>query len=226
MSHDQIKKTSKSRVRRMPQRGIYERNSINSIIDNNPICHVSFVVDNEPIIIPMAHWRDGNYLYIHGAKKGRIISSCMGASVCIAITSFDGFVLARSAYNHSMNYSSVVIHGKAESVDDPQEIVNQLRNFVEHHFPGRWDQLRPVKQEELAETALLRIPIEEATAKVRSGPPGDENDDPDWKVWTGLIAPNRKIVDIIRDPTMASDVSDPDYITKFVTATTGTDQDE
>lgn len=224
MSQDEIKKTARSRVRRMPQRGIYEREPINAIIDRNPICHVSFIMDNEPVVIPMAHWRDGNYLYIHGAKRGRIISCCDGASVCIAITSFDGFVLARSAYNHSMNYRSVVLHGTAQVVEDPEEIINQLRKFVEHHFPGRWDQLRPVKAEEIEETAILRIAIDEATAKMRAGSPGDENDDPDWKVWTGLICPNQEIVNVIRDPTMANDIEDPEYITKLVTATTGSEK--
>lgn len=221
-----LEKTTKSRVRRIPQRGIYDRDVVNNIVDSMPICHVGFIMDGDPVVIPMAHWRDGEFIYLHGVAKGRIAACCTNSPISISIARFDGFVLARSAYNHSMNYQSVVIHGTAEVVEGTEERVNQLRNFVEQHFPGRWDKLRPMKAEELHETVILRVPIQVASAKIRTGPPGDENDDPEWKVWTGLVCPDQNAYNIIKDPAMEEGIDEPGYITSFVSRSSGVEPND
>ncbi len=215
MSHADINKTPVNIVRRMADRGIYERDQINAILDASPMCHVSFMFEGKPFLIPMAHWRVGNRLYIHGANKGRLIEACTSQEICVAVSHFDGFVMARSAYNHSMNYRSVVVHGRATRCDTPEEKLVHLKEFMDRHFPGRWDALRPVKANELAATVILSVEIDVAAAKVRSGPPGDQSDDPDWEVWTGIVPTLSTWGPVERDPTMAAHVKDPDYLNAY-----------
>jgi hypothetical protein len=179
--------TSRTRVRRKSERAHYDTDTIHSIVDAAFICSVAFQINGAVHAIPTIHWRDGDYLYIHGAKSSRMLKALSEGEACITITLADGLVLARSAMHHSMNYRSVVIYGRFELVADPVVKQRSLQAFIDGFYPGRWDTLRPVNQKELNATSLLRIPLTEASAKVRNWGVKDNEDDLGWPVWAGVI---------------------------------------
>jgi len=173
---------------REPQRAVYDRDAVNQIIDEAFVCHVGFVVDGQPYVIPTSYGRDGNVLYIHGSPASRMLRNLdQGIPVCITVTLVDGLVLARSVFNHSMNYRSVVILGTATLVDDPAEKLAALRALSEHILPHRWDDSRQPNEKELKTTSVLRLPISEFSAKVRVGPPVDDDKDYSFPTWAGVI---------------------------------------
>jgi nitroimidazol reductase NimA-like FMN-containing flavoprotein (pyridoxamine 5'-phosphate oxidase superfamily) len=173
---------------REPQRGVYDRDAANQILDEALLCHVGFVVDGQPFVIPMSYGRDGDVLYIHGSVASRMLRNLeQGIPVCITVTLLNGLVLARSVFNHSMNYRSVVILGTATLVDDPAEKIAALRALSEHILPHRWDDARQPNERELKATSVLRIPIGEFSAKVRVGPPLDDEEDYAFPTWAGVI---------------------------------------
>ena len=181
-------KTARTTLRRIPQNGVYDRAVIEAILDEGLICHLGFVVDGQPFVIPTSYVRAGDKLYIHGSAASRTAETlASGADVCVTVTLLDGLVLARSAFNHSMNYRSVVIFGKATAVVDEAEKLEALRCFAEHIMPGRWDDLRAPKSVELKATLVLSLPLAEASAKVRTGPPSDDPDDMTAPVWAGVL---------------------------------------
>jgi len=185
---DKSMPTARTRVVREPQRGIYDREAVNKILDEGLICHVGFVVEGQPYVIPMSYGRDGDVLYIHGSVASRMLRNLeQGIPVCITVTLLDGLVLARSVFNHSMNYRSVVILGTARLVDDPGEKVAALRAISEHILPHRWDDSRPPEEKEVKVTSVLKIPIEEFSAKMRVGPPVDDEKDYSFPTWAGVI---------------------------------------
>lgn len=170
-----IEQTEKTRVRRLPKRGTYDRETINAILDEAFICHVGFVVDGQPYVIPTGYARIGDDLYIHGSSASRMLHSLAdGVDICVTVTLIDGLVLARSAFHHSMNYRSVVILGKAIAVEDPDEKNRAMEAFTEQVIPGRWADVRWPTELELKATAVLKLPIEEASAKIRTGSPVDD----------------------------------------------------
>jgi nitroimidazol reductase NimA-like FMN-containing flavoprotein (pyridoxamine 5'-phosphate oxidase superfamily) len=180
--------TARTRVVREPQRAVYDRDAVNCILDEGFLCHVGFVVDGQPFVIPTSYGRDGNVLYIHGSAASRMLRHLdQGIAVCVTVTLLDGLVLARSVFNHSMNYRSVVILGTATLVDDPEEKIAALRALSEHILPHRWDDARQPNEKELKATSVLRIPIEEFSAKVRVGPPIDDEEDYSFPTWAGVI---------------------------------------
>jgi len=180
--------TARTRLRRMPTRGTFDRAAIYRILDEAFLCHIAFVVDDQPYAIPTGYARVGDTLYVHGSAASRMVRALAGGiDVCVTVTLVDGLVLARSAFHHSMNYRSVVVLGRARLVDDPDEKVEALRAFTNHVIPGRWEELRPVTAQELGATSVLALPIDEASAKVRTGPPKDDADDLAWPVWGGVI---------------------------------------
>jgi nitroimidazol reductase NimA-like FMN-containing flavoprotein (pyridoxamine 5'-phosphate oxidase superfamily) len=180
--------TPRTRVVREPQRAVYDRDAVNQILDEALFCHVGFVADGQPFVIPMSFGRDGDMLYIHGSAASRMVRNLdQGAPVCITVTLVDGLVLARSVFNHSMNYRSVVILGTATLVDDPAEKLSALRALSEHILPHRWDDSRQPKEKELKATSVLRLPISEFSAKVRVGPPVDDEEDYSFPTWAGVI---------------------------------------
>lgn len=180
--------TPRTRVVREPQRAVYDRDAVNRILDEALACHVGFVVDGQPYVIPTSYGRDGDVLYIHGSPASRMLRKlAQGAPVCITVTLVDGLVLARSIFNHSMNYRSVVILGTATLVDDPAEKLTALRALSEHILPHRWDDSRPPNEKELQVTSVLKIPIEEFSAKMRVGPPVDDEEDYSFPAWAGVI---------------------------------------
>ena len=169
-------------------RGVYDREAVYQILDEGFLCHVGFAVDGQPFVIPTSYGRKDASLYIHGSAASRMLKQMKeGVNVCITVTLLDGLVLARSIFNHSMNYRSVVILGKAMLVDDAQEKLEALRLLSEHILPGRWDDSRQPNERELKQTSVLRVPIEEFSAKVRQGPPIDDEEDYAFPTWAGVI---------------------------------------
>jgi nitroimidazol reductase NimA-like FMN-containing flavoprotein (pyridoxamine 5'-phosphate oxidase superfamily) len=180
--------TSRTRIVREPQRAVYDREVVNQILDEAFLCHVGFVVDGQPFVIPTSYGRDGDLLYIHGSAASRMLRNLdRGVPVCITVTLLDGLVLARSVFNHSMNYRSVVILGVATLVDDPSEKLAALRALSEHIVPHRWDDARHPNEKELKATSVLRLPISEFSAKVRVGPAVDDEEDYSFPTWAGVI---------------------------------------
>ena len=186
--------SARTRVVREAHRGVYDRESVYQILDEGFLCHVGFAVDGQPFVIPTSYGRKDASLYIHGSAASRMLRQMqkkdgqkVNARVCITVTLLDGLVLARSIFNHSMNYRSVVILGKATLVDDPAEKLEALRLLSEHILPGRWDDSRQPNQSELKQTSVLRVPIEEFSAKVRQGPAIDDEEDYVFPTWAGVI---------------------------------------
>src|ERR1700722_3468874 len=180
--------TTRTRLVREAERAVYDRAAAYRILDEGFICHVGFVVDGQPFVIPTGYGRVGDHLYIHGSAASRMLRNLdQGVSVCITVTLLDGLVLARSVFNHSMNYRSVVILGTASLVDDAAEKLAALRALSEHIIPGRWDDARQPNEKELKATSVLRLPITEFSAKVRVGPAVDDEEDYSFPTWAGVI---------------------------------------
>ena len=210
--------TPRTRVVREPQRGVYDRDTINQILDEAFLCHVGFTVEAQPFVIPTSYGRDGDVLYIHGSAASRMLRNLnQGVPVCITATLLDGLVLARSVFNHSMNYRSVVILGTATLVDDPAEKLAALRAISEHIIPHRWDDARQPNEQELKATSVLSVPLTEASAKIRTGPPKDEKEDYALPIWAGVlplpIVPGAPIP----DPALPAGVAErvPQYLRNY-----------
>lgn len=177
----------RTRVRRLPERARYDAAAVADIVDAAMLCTVAFQLDGAVHAIPTIHWREGEHLYIHGAKGSRMLKALTQGEACVTIAMADGLVLARSALHHSMNYRSVVIYGRFELVTDPAHKRSSLQIFIDGLYPGRWDTLRPISEKELNATSLLRIPLAEASAKVRASGVKDDDEDLPWPVWAGVI---------------------------------------
>lgn len=184
---DDLRTTARTTVRRHAERGRYELDGALAILDEAHIAHVGFVVDGEPRVLPMAYGRIDRNLYLHGAVGNAMLRGASGAQVCATVTLLDGLVLARSAFHHSMNYRSVVLLGRAEVVDDPDEKRRSLEAVVDHAVPGRSTVARAVDGSELRQTLVLRLAIDEGSVKVRTGGPVDEPADMDHPAWAGVI---------------------------------------
>ena len=176
------------RVKREPQRGVYDRETIDAILDEALVCHLGFAVDTQPYVIPTLHARVGDLLYVHGSAASRMLRhAASDARICVTVTLLDGLVLARSVFNHSIDYRSVVVLGTPTLVEAADEKREALRAFTEHVAPGRWEEARQPTEQELKATWILSIPLDEASAKVRTGPPEDEPEDLDLPVWAGIV---------------------------------------
>jgi nitroimidazol reductase NimA-like FMN-containing flavoprotein (pyridoxamine 5'-phosphate oxidase superfamily) len=205
--------TPRTRVVREPQRAVYDRSVVNRILDEGFICHVGFVVDGQPFVIPTSYGRHEDVLYIHGSAASRMLRNVSGGiSMCVTVTVLDGLVLARSIFNHSMNYRSVVVLGTGAAIEDREEKLTALRLLSEHIVPGRWDEARQPNEKELKATTILRVPIQEFSAKVREGPVIDDEEDYAFPVWAGLLPLNVVIGDAIDDSRLAAGIGVPDYI--------------
>jgi uncharacterized protein len=204
--------TARTRVVRESHRGVYDRETIYKILDEGFLCHIGFVADGQPFVIPTSYGRKEDHLYIHGSAASRMLRNLQkeGSQVCVTVTLLDGLVLARSVFNHSMNYRSVVVLGKAALVDDPAEKLAALRILSEHILPGRWDDSRQPNERELKQTSVLRVPIEEFSAKVRTGPPIDDEEDMSFPTWAGVIPLGMKAGAPIADEGLNRAI--PDYV--------------
>ena len=215
MSDAQIP-TTRTRVVREPQRAIYDREEVYRILDEAFLCHVGFAVEGQPFVIPTSFGRKDADLYIHGSAASRMLRQMTeGVPVCVTVTLLDGLVLARSIFNHSMNYRSVVILGKATLVDDPEEKLEGLRVLSDHILPGRWEDSRQPNEQELKATSLLRVPIEEFSAKVRTGPPIDDAEDMNFPTWAGVLPLEMKPSAPINDEQLDTKHSVPDYVSRY-----------
>jgi len=214
---DKIPQTPRTTLRRLPQRGNYDREAINRILDEGFICHVGFTVDGRSFVIPTGYARVGDRLLIHGSQASRMLRTLgQGIDVCVTVTLIDGLVLARSAFHHSMNYRSVVVFGKATVIDNPNEKLEALRALSEHMIPGRWDDVRGPNERELQLTTVLALPLTEASAKVRTGPPLDDDEDYKLDVWAGVI-PLRLVAELpVDDPRLGQSSKPPGYAVNYV----------
>lgn len=212
----EIKQTNRTKLKRLPKRGNFDRDVVNSILDEALVCHVGFVVDGKPFVIPTSFGRIGDTLVIHGSAASRMMRNLSdGIDVCVTVTLLDGLVLARSAFHHSVNYRSVVIFGQAEKIEDKAEKEAALKALTEHLIPGRWPETRPPNALELKATTVLTIPIEEASAKIRTGDPVDDEDDYELPFWAGIV-PLRMVAGEPKDDGKLKDgVEVPEYVVKY-----------
>jgi nitroimidazol reductase NimA-like FMN-containing flavoprotein (pyridoxamine 5'-phosphate oxidase superfamily) len=180
--------TERTQVKRLPKRGVYDQAQVHAILDEGFICHVGFVADGQPYVIPTGYARSGGQLYIHGSAASRMLRALgQGAQLCVTVTLVDGLVLARSAFHHSMNYRSVVVLGQARLVTDPEEKMAALGHFTNHIVPRRWDEVRQPTDQEMKSTTVLALALDEVSAKVRTGGPIDDEEDYALRVWAGVV---------------------------------------
>lgn len=213
---DKNPQTARTTLKRLPQRGSFDLAEINQILDEGFVCYVGFAADGQPFVIPTGYARADDNLIIHGSQASRMLRTLgQGIEVCVTVTLIDGLVLARSAFHHSMNYRSVVIFGRAQLIEDREEKLDALRTLSEHMIPGRWDDVRQPSERELQMTTVLSLPLTEASAKVRTGPPLDDEEDYDLPIWAGVI-PLRLVADPpIADPRLPADVTAPHYLLDY-----------
>jgi len=205
--------SERTKVRRLPDRGVYERDVIEAILDEALYCHVAVVVDDAPRVVPTIHARDGDTLYIHGSNASRTLRALKeGSEACVVVTLLDGLVLARSGFNSSMNYRSVVVYGRMREVTDPAEKERAQRVLVDHVIPGRSADVRLPTERELRQTTIMAIGLDEVSAKVRSGPPKDEEDDYALPIWAGVVPVRTVAGDPEPDPKLDLAIPAPPYV--------------
>jgi nitroimidazol reductase NimA-like FMN-containing flavoprotein (pyridoxamine 5'-phosphate oxidase superfamily) len=213
---EDFKPTERTTVKRLPKRGNYERETVNRILDEGFVCHVGFVVDNRPVVIPTSYGRRGDQLYIHGSAASRMLKSLReGIDVCVTVTLVDALVLARSAFHHSMNYRSVVIFGKARVLEDEDEKMEAMHAFTDHIMRGRWEESRLPNSNELRATMVLSLSLVEASAKIRTGPPVDDEEDYALPVWAGELPLRLATAEAVPDPRLRDGIELPQYIRDY-----------
>jgi uncharacterized protein len=207
-----MEKRKKSKVMRTPKRAVYDRKIIYDLLDREFHCHIGIIYENYPVVIPVMFGRNGDFLYIHGASVSRLITEIeKEIKICICVSNVSGLVLARSAFHHSLNYESVVIFGKGELVNNDEK-VSALKIISDHLLPGRWEEVRKPNAKELKATKVIRINIEEASAKIRTGGPLDERPDMDLEVWAGILPVQKTYGKPIRDPHLKYRIRLPESI--------------
>jgi uncharacterized protein len=205
--------TKRTQLRRLPKRGSHEAEVIHSILDSAFLAHIGFQVNEQPFVIPTLFGREGEKLYLHGSSVSRMLGELeKGFPACITVTLVDGMVLARSGFHHSINYRSVVAFGTARKVADAEKKVHALRIISEHVIAGRWDEVRGPNEQELKATAVLEFSIEEASAKIRQGPPLDDEEDYTLPVWAGVLPLMLEAKAPIPDPRLPDGIAPPEYV--------------
>jgi len=208
--------TKRTELRRIPDRGSHDWKTINQILDAGFLAHVGFCVNGQPFVIPTLYGRDGERLYLHGSAVSRMLRELeTGVPACVTVTRVDGLVLSRSAFDHSMNYRSVVAFGTARKVADPEQKIKSLRVISEHLIAGRWEDVREPSEKELKATTVLEFSIEEASSKVRGGPPLDDESDYGLRVWAGVLPLEMRSLPPIPDDKLIKGVTLPDYVRRY-----------
>ena len=208
--------TERTTLKRLPKRGVFDRELVYRILDEGFICHVSFAVDGRPFVIPTGYARVGDQLFIHGSQVSRMLRALSsGIDVCVAVTLVDGLVLARSAFHHSVNYRSVVIFGRAVKVEENEAKLAALFAFSEQVIPGRWNDAREPTEQELKATTVLSLPLVEVSAKVRTGPPIDDEEDYALNVWAGVVPLKLVAGAPLPDPRLSADIELPPYARNY-----------
>ena len=211
-----LPQTQRTTLKRLPKRGSHERETVNQILDEGFICHVGFAVDGLPFVIPTGYARAADKLIIHGSQASRMLRALKtGIDVCVTVTLIDGLVLARSAFHHSMNYRSVVIFGRAVPIEQREEKLAALFALSEHMIPGRWQEVREPSEAELQQTTVLSLPIDEASAKIRTGPPLDDEEDYAMSVWAGVLPMRLQFDKPISDPRLPGNIQVPEYVSRY-----------
>jgi nitroimidazol reductase NimA-like FMN-containing flavoprotein (pyridoxamine 5'-phosphate oxidase superfamily) len=211
----QFPPTKQTQVQRLPDRGRYDAETIHAILDAGFVCHVGFVVDGQPFVIPTNYARDGERLYLHGSSASRMLRTLSGGvQVCVTVTHVDGLVLARAAFHHSVNYRSVVALGRAVLVEDPTEKMRALELFTNHVMPGRWDEVRTPTEQEMKATSVLSLDLKEVSAKVRTGGPKDDPEDYELPIWAGVLPLTVHAGEPIDDPKLTVKVDVPASVKK------------
>ena len=209
--------TARTRLRRLPKRGHHDRETIDAILDEALVAHLGFVHDGVPFVIPTLHARRGDEVLVHGSAASRALRTLAGgAQVCLTVTLIDGLVLARSAFHHSVNYRSVVLLGQARLVESVEDKTAALHAFTERMVPGRWDEIRWPTRQELKGTTVLTLPIDEASAKVRTGPPGDDDEDYAGDSWAGVVPITMAYGEPQPDPLLRDGIDVPDHVHRLV----------
>lgn len=215
MSQKSDAPSDRSRLRRLYERGSYDDETVYGLLDALPLAHVGYVLDGAPVVTPTFQWREGNHVYWHGSSASRMLRKSEGTEVCLTASALDGFVLARSGFHHSVNYRSVTLFGTAQKVEDAEAKEARLKAFVDGLFPGRWETLRQLTGQELKATTLLTMPIDEASAKVRTGGPVDDEEDYALPIWAGVIPMVQQMMPLEPDPRNLEGVTPPDHVTNF-----------
>jgi nitroimidazol reductase NimA-like FMN-containing flavoprotein (pyridoxamine 5'-phosphate oxidase superfamily) len=203
------------RVKRLHQRGHYDHATIHTILDAMPLASVGYVIDGQPYVTPTLQWREGDRVYWHGSSASRMLRATDEADVCLTVTILDGLVMARSAFHHSANYRSVMLLGKARKVTDAKLAEASLRRFVGGLFPGRWDMLRPMNSQEFKATSVLSMEIAEASAKIRTGMPVDNEEDYALAIWAGVLPVTMQVGAPVPDPRNLAGVEPPDHLRRI-----------
>jgi nitroimidazol reductase NimA-like FMN-containing flavoprotein (pyridoxamine 5'-phosphate oxidase superfamily) len=207
--------TPRTRLRRRHERGSHARPDVHAILDASPLCHVGYVIDGAPYVTPTLQWREGDRVFWHGSAASRFLDQVEGKQACLTCSLLDGYVLARSGFNHSANYRSAMVFGTARTITDDAEKEAALRGFVENMFPGRWATLRPMTAQELKATSVLWMDIEEASAKVRAAPPGDA-EEASVPVWAGVVPIRMAVGPVEPAPELAAGIELPEGIAALV----------
>lgn len=208
--------TDRTKLKRLPKRGHFDRDTVYGILDEGFICHVGFAPEGQPFVIPTGYARVDDKLYIHGSQASRMLRKLSGGlDACVTVTIIDGLVLARSAFHHSMNYRSVVIFGRATIVEDREVKIKALVALSEHIIRGRWAEVREPTEEEMIMTTVLEVPLVEASAKIRTGPPLDDEEDYAMSVWAGVIPLKLEAGEPIKDPRLPEGIEVPEYARNY-----------
>lgn len=207
--------TERTRMKRLAKRAKYDAETVHGILDATPICHVGYGFNGTPYVTPTLQWREGAHVYWHGSAASRMLEACENTEVCLNVSIIDGFVMARAAFNHSCNYRSLMVFGTARKVTDPAEKEQRLKAFTEGLWPGRWDMLRKMTGQELKATTVLALSLDEASAKVRTGPPGDDEEDYALPIWAGVIPVRQQVLAPVDDPRLMPGLTPPAHITDF-----------
>lgn len=209
--------TGRSRVKRLPKRGAYDHQTVHAVLDAGLLGHVGYVMDGQPFVTPTAYWREGTRLYWHGSSASRMLRHLeAGQPACLAASHLDGLVMARAGFHHSINYRSVMAFGTARLVADPSDKLAALEAFVARLYPGRWDAVRPPTAQELKATKLIAMEIDEASAKIRTGAPVDDEEDYALPIWAGVIPVHQVIGEVVDDPRLASGIAFPSHLGDYV----------
>jgi nitroimidazol reductase NimA-like FMN-containing flavoprotein (pyridoxamine 5'-phosphate oxidase superfamily) len=207
--------SERTRVKRLNKRAKYDAETVHGILDAMPICHVGYMFNGAPYVTPTLQWREGSRVYWHGSSASRMLEACEDAQVCLTVTILDGFVMARAAFNHSCNYRSVMAFGTARKLTDAAQKEQSLKAFTEGLWPGRWDMLRKMTAQELKATTVLSMELDEASAKIRSGPPGDDEADYSLPIWAGVIPVRQELLAPADDPRLLAGLAPPRHVTDF-----------
>jgi uncharacterized protein len=208
----QLSSTSRTTLQRLRERGRLDRADLDAVLEAGMICHLGVIIDGAPVVLPTSYGRIGGNLYLHGSSANKSLLSAAGQQVCVTITLLDGLVCARAVFHHSMNYRSAVIFGTARLVEDPQEKLAALEAVTNHLVPDRWDHARTPTRKELAATAVLALPLDEASVKVRGGGPKDDPEDYDSGIWAGVLPAALSFGQAEPDPALNENVPIPDHI--------------